>query len=368
MERFTEQTLRRLAAIVEGPCVTMYMPARHTGANAATDMTRLKGLLREAETLLAGTPEIVTRGMLGPARELLNDFEFWKDPEHDMALFIAPGTFEIFRTPIPIAEQVCVGACFDLTQMLPLAAGDGEIHLLSLDQNRMRLFRGNRDELVEIPLPEPVRSLKEVAESGEEHAEMQLHSGTSPTHGERSKRNAIYHGTGSVPDRTKILLKELLTELDREVLRIGGVAETPLVLAGVDYLQAIYRGVSRHQHIVDVGIVGSTGRLGLAELRDAAWKLASPGFDAPRRSAIRALRDMEGTGLTSRLPEEILDLAGQGRVATLLVAMPSGADHATSDTDRAEMIRMVLAGAGKVYPVTPEELSPGEGVAAIMRY
>jgi hypothetical protein len=370
MEPFTEQTLRRLAAIENTPCVSVFLSARGTGAHAENDTTRLKHLLSSAEAQIAtAAPDHDPATLLAPLHALIDDFDFWKDWKNGLALFVAPGMAETYRVPVELQDTVTVADHFNLLPLLPLGTSVGTFFLLTLSQNHVRLFSGTRTDLDEIDLPETVTSLEAFLRQDQFQEEAQMHSGNAPMHGGRTKENAVFHGTGSVRERTKEDLSAFAHALDRAVLAIRGVTEGPLVLAGVDFLQAIYRNQSRHPHVMESGIAGSPDRTGMKDLHQAAWEIASSYFDHDRQSAMKKLDALRGTGLTSDDADEILAAAREGRVEALLVATPGIGVNGNDGTDMKTMaqIRSVIATAGKIFPVV-DGILPGTSASAIMRY
>ncbi|MBS1910488.1 MAG: hypothetical protein JST22_00755 [Bacteroidetes bacterium] len=382
MEKFQNPALQELARVNETPCISIYLPARISGANKESDMARLKHLLREAESRTAANGTMKP-GLLEPARELTENPEFWKDSRHGLALFLSPGVFRTYRVPVPLTESVKVAECFDLLPLLSLGLDDAAFFLLSLSQNRIRLYKGTHQEFEEIPLDDAIASLGGFTRYTEWEEEAQLHSGISPAHGSRSKENAVFHGTGSVDERTKDDLRKLFHAVDTALLTTYGVRNGPLVLAGVSFLQAIYRKVSKHPAIADDGVHGNPEHMRPEQLHHAAWQAVEPLAGARKRQALDQFGNLAGTGKTATTAEDIAAAAREGRVRALFIPTATGLNstgvrenniatdaHAAAGAN-GEMMRLVglvLREGGEVFPVAASELPPDAGVAAIMRY
>ena len=89
------EALRSLAAKTADPAISIYMPVLRAGKDLRQNPTRLRNLVREAESRFqeAGRPgsaEIAK--LLEPAAALAEDSEFWRDQNQGLALFLAEGT------------------------------------------------------------------------------------------------------------------------------------------------------------------------------------------------------------------------------------------------------------------------------------
>jgi hypothetical protein len=165
-----------------------------------------------------------------------------------------------------------------------------------------------------------------------------------------------------------------------------GVERAPLVLAGVDYIQAIYRQANNYQHLVEGGIEGNPETWSNKELHQRAWPLVQPIFEADREEAEelcrqllgrndrRASADMQTIALTAHTGGiEVLFLArGQEIMGTIdeetlrvKTALQEG-EEARDLTDLLAAKTIVFG--GRVYLLSPEDV-PGDGLlAALLRH
>jgi len=110
---------------------------------------------------------------------------------------------------------------------------------------------------------------------------LQFHTQTSLAAGGR--RPVVFHGSGEPDPKEEIL--RYFRGIDR-ALREVVPPDTPLILAGVDYLLPLYREVSGVPSLVDESIVGNPDSLGLESLHDQAWAIAQAVFDEEREQAL----------------------------------------------------------------------------------
>ena len=373
MEKFTEQSLRQLATVNGGPCVSMYVPARKMGANATADMTRMRNLMRAAESRMAdGSFAGKGARLLDRLNDLLTERSIWSESEKGLAVFLAPGMFRTFRVPIDLKESVTVGDRFDMLPLLGLGIDDGAFLVLSLSQGDVRLFRATRQEFEPVALESRLGSFEEFAGGIEIRREPQFHAGARKMRGRRSKEDAVFHGSESAATYRKQELYEFYRAIDQWIARMPELAGLPLLLAGTDPHAAIYREVSHHPIIIEPGIARNVDRMTPGALHDLAWELAAPFFRQSRQAALDRLGSLTGTGLASDDPDEIALRAAEGRVETLFIVTPSRPnDHEEPDREEAvkmELIGSVLSTGGRIYPIGTEDIPSTKGVAAVMRY
>ena len=120
------------------------------------------------------------------------------------------------------------------------------------------------------------------------------------------------------------------------------------------------------------------------QLHRLGWSLVEPGFAEERTQAVADFRRVDGTGLASAQPTEVLAAAEAGRVAVLLVREEPQAWEARADLSAGPgkkevpepsqrdvlndaAIHVVRSG-GRVYVLAPEEMPDGAPAAALFRY
>ncbi len=363
--------------------VSIFMPTYKLGAELRQNPVRLKNLLREVEERLAnGAPRPVeVKKFLTPLRELLKDGLFWQHPDDGLAIFLSQEMFRYYRLPLNFKELVVVSDRFHIKPLLPLFSGDGRFYVLALSQNEVKLLQCTRYAAKEMDLAGVVPlSLAEALNYDEVERTLQYHSGTSG----KGKESIVVHGQGSGDVAKKNIMRYFLQidrGLQREILR---EENAPLVLAGVDYLQPIYKEANTYQHLFDGAITGNPEGLSAEELRKRAWTLVQPHFDQAQAAAISEYRHLIGTGHTSNNIEEIVSNAYLGRVELLFVALGVqrwGTFDGSSNTIKmhekaepcdADLLDLAAAHTlihrGMVYAIEPEQIPDGLPVAAVFRH
>jgi hypothetical protein len=170
----------------------------------------------------------------------------------------------------------------------------------------------------------------------------------------------------------------------REVIQDG--RQAPLVLAGIEYMQGLYRQVNQYHNLVETGIEKDPDALSSEELHQSAWKIVAPLLQQTRQAAFDAYKHLAGTAdrRAGRSLAEIVPAAYFQRVDTLFVA--EGVEkwglfspeentaiihesHQAGDDELLDFAAVhTLLNGGAVYMVPPAEMPEEAPLVAIFRY
>lgn len=317
MDIFTRDDLEALVQDRREHSVSVYLPTHRGGSEE--DPIRWRKHLQTAEEGLvaAGLQATAARKMLEAPRALLEDPLFWKNQSDGLALFLADGFMKLYRLPVPFAETVVVGRHFHVRPLLPLLSGDGRFFVLALSQNAVRLLQGTRFGVTEIDLKGVPASLAEALLTHDRDEMLTFH--TRPSGGLGSW-GAIYHGHGVGIDDKKDDVLRYFQKIDHGLRPLLKHEQTPLLLAGTDYLLPIYRKANTYPHLLEQGIEGNPDHLSNQDLHDKAWSLVQPIFQQTRKNALAQYEQLAGTGRTTCALTEVVAAASQGRIDALLLA------------------------------------------------
>src|SRR5678816_1126032 len=153
----------KFLAGIQGPCITMVIPARHPGAHDGSGRALMHALIRtareeigrakfaaEAEKLLAPLEEIAQGG----------------GPESGGSAFVIFRSLDYlarYEIPNRPAGTVTIGDRFYLAPFVKDAFARREFLVLGLSKKHLRLFRYVNGECHELPLPEGVPPTLEAA-------------------------------------------------------------------------------------------------------------------------------------------------------------------------------------------------------------
>jgi hypothetical protein len=384
MDRFTHQDLQLLMEERDGPCVSIFMPTLRAGKETQQNGIRFKNLLRQAEERLGdhGLHQQEARTLLKPAQELMDNSEFWEHQLDGLAVFVAKGFCEQFRLPLDLEEMVITGGQFHLKPVLPLLTGDGRFYLLALSQNKVRLFRGSRQSIRELELEQAPTSLAEALRYDDPEKHLQFRTS------EPSKQASMFHGHGggSLEEQEKDQILRFFHQVDAGIHEHLAGKESPLVLAGVEFLHPLYREANSYPHLIKEGIRGNPDEARAEELHEEAWEIVEPFFQKAREDAHTIYKELEGNdpNRVSAKIDEIVSAAVFGRVDTLFVArgacqwgvFDAEANevhlHEETEPDNVDLLDFAathtLSNSGTVFVTENGELPANAPVAAIFRY
>ncbi len=390
MPLFTRNELRKLFD-VQGSCLSLFMPTHRVTSEIRQDRIRFKNLLQQAEESLAkeGYRPHEIKLLLEPEFRLLNETPFWENQSEGLALFRASDFFEAYLLPTAFEEQVHIGKRFHLKPLLPLLGGDGQFYVLAISQKAIRLFQATRYEISEVDLAKEVpKTLAEAMKFDDPQKQLQFHTGASapqaasPTAG--SKRPALFHGHGVGKDDTKDKILEYFRQVDKGLREILRNEQSPLLLAGLEYVPFMYREANSYPYLVEQAIVGNPDDMAPEEIREKAWFILKSYFGEAREEAAAKYGQLKGTGRTSSDLKEIVIAAYHGRIESLFVSngeeqwgvfdpQSNSAEfhpeHEPGDEDLLDTAAIhTLLKDGAVFPVGRKNMPDDSLAAAVFRY
>jgi hypothetical protein len=363
------------------------LPALGAEGDTRRAPIRFKNLLRRAEERLVavGYAEAERQILLAPVAALLAAADFWQHQPAGLAVFRSPTSWQVLSLSRPVPEQMMLGNTFYLTPVLPLVDGDGPFFLLALSQNEVRFFQGSREHLRAVDVPPTVPpNLAEVARFVDAERQPGYHTDT-PRQGS-GRRSAVFFGHGGASDYDDDVLRPYCQQIDHGLRPLLGNGPTPLVLAGVESLLALYRAVNTYPHLLPNGVIGNpeAARRSVEDLHARGWAIAAPVYQSQVSQDIAQYRQVVGTGRASGDPDEVVPAAMAGRVAVLFLA--SGAQRwgrfdLTSNSvspreadapDAEELLNLAavrtLRNGGVVHVLEPAAMPAEGGLAALYRY
>lgn len=362
-----------LIACTTSPCVSIYMPTRRYGSDIRPELLELQRLFKQVVTALIrrGMGDRQIEQLLDPALRFLYKESNWRGANKGLAIFMAPGFFRHFDSPVDFASLGVVGDRFHLLPLFTLAESDGTYYLLLLGKAGVRLFEGTRQSIRSIPLKGIAASLREYQKYTHGERELQLHSGVRLA-GAEGRTGGIFHGGGNAHDREKLELTEYFRSVDKGIRKHINSDTAPMVLGGVEYLAAIYRQITESRNILDEELGGNAASFNMQELHGRSWRIAEPYFQRANTKAREKFARLLGTGLASMDAAEVMDAADHGRIESLFVT----SDVLFEDMGDEIVARGALANlaaiethetGGAVFSVAPGSIE-GNSIAAVFRY
>ena len=378
--------LESLMTPAEGAHVSLFMPTYRVGRETRQNRIRLKNLIRDAEKQLIELGYRVpdAKALLQPAEDLLGPIGTWMDSGDGLAVFLSANIARQYSLPIRLKKKLVVTERFHVKPLLPLFSGDGLFLVLALSQNEVRLLQGTRSIVSQVELENTdslVQKLK--PDDPEAHLNWYMPSGVP---GAPGRNAAIFHGVGGGTENDRARLLDYFREVDKALRSILSMEQAPLVLAGVEYLHALYREVSSYPHIFETGISGNPEQLSVDELHAEAWQMLRPYFQQTRQTAKERYQQLSGQNshLASEDLEKILPAALHGQVEVLFVKVGAQQwgkfDPASLQVHQVEVYQpgdedlldraavLTLRNGGTVFAVRKGQVPSRSLAAAILRY
>lgn len=381
----TQEQLDNLLDKRTGLTVSIFIPTERIGAQIEQNPIRFKNQLQEVRDRLTqrGMSPLEIGEFLKPAQQLLDEAhrDFWRYQADGLAVFLTEDEFYTFRVPLELDELMIINEAFYLKPLLPVIDGTSHFYVLALDVENTTLWQATRYKISAVELPDDVPTrLSEYL--GPEVFNSYLTVYSTGSAGERGYDTRA--GT-----RDDAVLKEKIQQffhrLEDGITGILSNTNAPLVLAGLDHLQAMYRAANHYQYVLDESIDRNPTPMSDKELHEAAWEIVRPIVEATQGERAALFQQFSGQGDDRAVDtlDGVVPAAYFQRVDTLFIQqgeMRWGTFDAESSTvdvhdeqqqNDNDLLYLAavetLKNGGKVYAVDdiPGTDSP---VAAILRY
>ncbi|MBA2270420.1 MAG: hypothetical protein H0W20_07475 [Chthoniobacterales bacterium] len=375
---------RTTLADAQPPCLSLYQPTHRHHPQNQQDPIRFGNLIKQLQQSLQQkySADEVTQ-LLRPFQTLAGNTEFWNHTRDGLAVFAASGIFQVYGTQRPLPELAVVADSFHTKPLRRLLQTADRYQVLGLTRDSIRLFEGNRDALDEIdPAPGVPRTLTEALgeELTEPHSTVASYGGGAGAGG-----GAMHHGHGGKTAEIEIDDERFFRAVARAVTEHHSQpSKLPLILAALPEHQSLFRRVSHNPALLEAGITTNPDALSTKELRDQAWEVFAPQYQA-------RLKALDNDAAYARSKEtgsddltEVAVAAVAGRVQTLLIEagrqLPGRLDPKTGEVTQGELddpqtddvlgdlADLVSEMGGEVVIVPAEGMTSETGLAAIYRY
>jgi hypothetical protein len=391
MPHFDAVEMRRLVAAQGQPAISIFMPIyKQNGSQWQADPLHLRQLLDQARLQLRelGLRAARIDQLLEPTLSLLKaNRSFWQAQDAGLAIFLNSAIQHIYRLPLRTLEKVVVGAHFYLRPLLPLLLEDRTYYILTLSQNNVRLLQGNQHGVHEVSLLNTPTSLAEATQYDQLEPVRQLHSIASGGRAYDASSVAV-HGQGTAADEklVKEMVSHYLQQVGRGVASVLTQRPGPVVLAGVEYLTAIYRQLHPAQWLLEESLVGNPDHLSTEDLKERSWPLVAPLFQRTPDKAHQRYLAWVGQGDAHAVTgiEAVLQAVYTRRIDALLVAATHDqwgrfdteqgmiTLHGQRQVGDEELLNWAVIHTwqqgGAVYPLEPLILSHAAPIAALLRF
>lgn len=380
--------VHELGAPREGTCVSLYAPMHRAGAPTRENPIRFKNRIQEAERYLGEEgwgPKAIDE-LLAPARERIDDNDFWQHQEDGLAMFLADGEFHEALLPVEPPELTVIAPRFHLKPLLPIVTENQTFWVLVVSLNHVRLFRATRYGIEQAELPQDTATSLEEFDKYEAF-EKSGHFETMQKRGPTNQGDqAIHYGTGDADidaSRRERLLR-FFRQLDDGVREVVAGSEEPVVFAGVDSLFPLYREANKYPHLFEGNVEGNPDRWDPSTVHERAWEVIGQHVDQDRIEALQRYKHLVGSDNASDALDEIVNAAVESRVETLIVGLdahrwgvydPANRSVKLYDAFTADSYDLLdfaaiqtFRNGGTVYAIPNQTVPDGKDMVAIYRF
>ncbi|QHS60286.1 baeRF7 domain-containing protein [Chitinophaga agri] len=313
-----KNTLAVLAGVRGDLCVTIYMPTHASGqaVNEQQDLIMFKNMLQQTQKKLEekSVAQPLIQRVLAPGYELLRDEMFWKNQQEGLACFITEDSFRYLKLPVSMQQQVYCNHSFMLTPLLPVFTNNEQFYLLTFSKHNAKLFLADAFSMKEIRVEGMPNGMDDVIHFEEKGDQQLFRTGSSG-----GGQGANYHGMNSNPDH-KTDIANYLEEVDRTLWKeVLNDKHIPLMMAAVDYLQPIFRKVTRYQHVTDEALTGNFEHEKAIKIYRQAREKMQPFFEKKKEQALEKYYNGSAGALTASIPDDVIPATYYGQVNCLFV-------------------------------------------------
>lgn len=303
--------LLEVSTSTNSECISIYMPIDKSGVavNEQVNKTLFKNLMKEARNSIREESILLT------VEDVLNDDLFWSGlSSKGLAVFVTTDFVRYLQLPTAPKSSIHNDNLFNVIPLIPHLS-PSDFFLLAITKKGVKFFLADKTQLKEIDIPGMPWGMDDVIHF-EEKGDQKLFRTESSSAGE----GASFHGMGAGKPDEKKNVEMYLAEVDRTLWKeFLHDKKAPLILAGVDYMVAIYRNITKYNNVWEQAIDGSPAYADEHELHNQACELLESYFKETQVTALEKYGDLSATTLSSDDTQEIVRAAFDARIDTLFV-------------------------------------------------
>lgn len=353
--------------------VTIALELHSTSVSSDKDQIQLNNLLDEAKKRIKDEcdKELAKKLIAQIDEAKKNDIEL-VTYRGGLALYITQDEIYYYHLGIPVANLLNVSKAPNLTPLIENYQFTNQYFLLLLNRENIRLFEGDATSVKEVELvgsdvPNTLEAALGTEKTGDSSASGGGGGGESALHGhtETSKEKDI--------DREnyfRIVDKYIHDHYTSE-------RDLPLILYALPENQAVFRKLSKNQHLIEDGIEESGANVNFKVVQE---KALAKNVEIVMKQQEKLFNRFRETSLKYRVDNQLNDLAmsaTEGRIEELLVnkdyrqrgiITPEGEFEDVDHDFVKRLITRVISTKGKVFVVNSDNMPVGINLSARLRY
>lgn len=363
------------------PCISIYQNTHRRSPDNIEDGTAFKNSLFKIEdNLKKRFEQEEIDALMKPLYDLLNDHSFWNKTLDGIAVLANKDKCIVYVLPHEVDTITEIGDSFAIKPLIRVFQSAGNYHLLGLNKDSFSLYNANRYSIEEVERnPDIFKSIKDAL--GDQHTDAFLNYGLRSG----SSGGAVFHGQGGKSEEGQKDLEKYFRYVDKAVFdNFSSKDKLPVILFGLAHNSGEFHKISTNPYLMKDGVAGSWEKLDLNRLKEEAWKVMLPIYEAKTQALLDEFEQAGANSLGSRDLEEVAQAAVEKRIKTLLVEadvefpghldLSNGTvsyerDDNISYNDLIEtIVKLVLKAQGTVVVLPKEKMPTESGLAAIYRF
>jgi hypothetical protein len=309
----SEKTIHELIKKNGKSLVTITLPTHKKGEESKQDPIRFKNLLSEAAKMV--DEKMSKNGysdkLLKKAKDLLDKPLFWAHMDNGLAVYISDNSFDVYKLPYDVEEQVFVNDHFMITPLLPMTSMDGSFSVLAVSRQNVRLLRCTRNEVQDITPADIPMSVDDYLEIDPEK-QLQFHTGA---HGQK----AVFFGHNANEEDKMIVVEAFFREIEREITKIMKITNDPLILIGLIENTNLYKKANSYNRLVDDILKRNPDELTDKELKDRGWEAIQKFFLSDMYNTLEKFSENTNDKVSNNLGE-IVEATVMGKSHTIFIS------------------------------------------------
>jgi len=383
MAFITRQEVLQLLEEQLPPCVSIYQPLHRTPAEQKQDSLKYRHLIDGLEDMTRSNyPASQVYSLIEKLHFLAWQKEFWTQGRDGIAILASPSSFHTFDLRAPVPTLAIVADSFHIKPLLRAVQSADRFNLLCLQRDRIRLYEGDRDGLVELkPAGVPLTVTDALGEEVVVQRKVLTRAGKSGESRPAPRLPGTPPGHSAKGADAKLDAEHFFRAVDEAVIEhVSRPSRLPLLVAALPEDWARFHKLSRNPQLLKAAIERSPSAMSDRQLLSEAWKCIEPHYLARLTELADQFRVGRPRGLASDDLLEVRRAAHQGRVSTLLIeadddsseGVVAGAGGASAplvgDDPLDDLAEAVLRQKGNVVVVPAERMPTTTGLAATYRF
>ncbi len=309
----SEKTIRELINQNGEHFISITLPTHVKGEETKQDPIRFKNLLSDAEEKLKKRVEnsADAEKMLKEAKELLDKPMFWSHQKNGLAVYITENSFNVYKLPYEVNEQVYVNDHFLITPLLPMTSMDGSFCVLAASRKNVRLLRCTRNVVHDITPPEIETSVSDYLEV-DPQKQLQFHSGAKG-------QSAVYHGHNASEEDKMIVVEAFYREIEKHITTFLNDLNDPLIIVGLVENANLYQKVNNYHRLVEDKVNYNPDDLSDKALRDKGWEVVKEYFLSEMYQSLDKFSKYGEDRISNNLGE-IIESTVMGKSETIFIS------------------------------------------------